>query len=121
MADVKMGDTKTVEVGGKKLFLKPVTLGKMKRAILAFKNSDADPFETMLQYLTEVLNSEENNFANRQWLEDNMTLPVANEIINDMRIINGMGGADAFPAGAEKLKIVEKDLPESSNKETPSA
>lgn len=112
--DVKTGQTKEYEVGGKRLTLKPVTLGKMKKAMGAFMKKDGDAFDMMLDHLTVILDNGCNPFATREWLEDNITLPQANEMVTDMRAMNGLGSNDFFRMGAapavknETRELLEK-------------
>lgn len=109
--DLKTGETTSYKIGGKTVVLKPVTLGKMKKAVMVFQKKGSDTFDMMIDHLVEILNNGENSFANRQWLEDNVTLPQANQIISDMRKVNGMG-SENFQNGAAKSPSEVRDLTE---------
>lgn len=113
--ELKVGDTATYDIAGKKVVLKPVTLGKMKKAVEAFKRKDGDTFEMMQEHLFEVLGNGENAFATREWISNNVTMPQATKIISDMRIVNGLERSDFFQAGSPTKEV--RDL---SGSATPS-
>lgn len=98
--DLKTGQTTQYQIEGKTVVLKPLTLGKMKRAMAAFQKKDVDTFEMMAGALVEILANGDNKFATREWINDNVTLPMATEIIADMRKVNGL--EDFFQTGATK-------------------
>jgi len=108
--ELKVGDTATYAIADKVVTMAPVTLGKMKRAMEAFKNKDVDSFEMMREHLFEILSNGKNEFLDRAWIEENVTLPQATRIISDMRIINGLGDTSFFPAGAPKEPKEIRDL-----------
>lgn len=115
---VMVGGTVTYEISGKKLVLKPMSVGKMKKAMLALRESD-DALDNVLAHLEVVFSNSENEGVTKEWLSENITMPMANKMIDDMRAVNGMGGRD-FLASRGELK--EKDLQEKSHApEIPSA
>lgn len=101
--DLKTGMTTTYEIEGKKVVLKPTTLGKMKKAMAAFQKKNADTFDMMQDHIFEILNNGFNDFATKEWIADNISLPMASQIINDMRAINGLGNNDFFQTGGAKV------------------
>lgn len=118
--DLKTGETTSYEIGGKTVTLKPVTLGKMKRAMDAFMAKDADTFEMIQNHLVEILANGTNEFATKDWISENVTLPMANKMIDDMRAINGLEKKDFLRKGAaESGEKVTRDLVD--QKPTPSA
>lgn len=100
--DLKAGMTVTYKIGGRMVNLKPVTLGRMKKAMGAFTGGAADPFDAMQDYLVEIL-ADANRFADKTWIADNVTLPDATRMIEDSRKINGMGEGGFFQPGATRL------------------
>jgi len=115
---VEVGGTVTYEISDKKLVLKPTSVGRMKRAMMALKG-DGDMFDNIVAYMSVIFEGGANDFATKEWLEENVTMPQANKIIDDMRVINGMGQS-FFPKG-EPAKVTEKDLEESPAPAIPSA
>ncbi len=116
--ELKSGDTATYEIAGKKVVLKPVTLGRMKKAMEAFKDKDGDTFEMMQKHLLEILTNSDNDFMSLDWIADNVTMPIATQIVNDMRIINGLERNNFFQEGVPKAEPREsRDL---SGQATPS-
>lgn len=110
--ELKAGETTTYDVNGKVLKLKPVTLGKMKKAMEAFMAKDVDTFEMIQNHLVEIFANGENDFATKEWIADNVTLPMANRMIDDMRAINGLEKRDFLKGGATEAIKVERDLVE---------
>lgn len=118
--DLKAGDTATYQIADKIVTLKPVTLGKMKKAMVAFQQQDKDTFEMMRDHLKAILDNGANQFATAEWIEDNVTMPMATRIISDMRTVNGLGENGFFQAGGAKTPSPEtRDL--SGAAPTPSA
>ena len=116
----KVGMTKTYDIDGAKVVMKPVTLGKMKKAMTALLQPGAESIEALLNYFTIILDNGENPTINRQWLEDHLTMPTANQMIADNSEINGMGQKNFLTKGGPVEVLKEKDL-EERNPATPSA
>lgn len=113
--DLKAGMRTSYLIGETTVRLKPLTLGKMKKSMEAFKKEDGDTFEMMLESLFHILDNGENPFATREWINDNVTMPLASTLITDMRVINGLDGF--FPTRArppETPPLVQRDLVEST-------
>lgn len=111
--DLKTGDTTSYEIGGKTVKLKPATLGKMKKAMAAFTMAPGqtmDTFDMIQNHLTEILSNGENDFVTKDWIADNITLPMANKMIDDMRAINGLEKRDFLKKGAAETGKVTRDL-----------
>lgn len=109
--ELKTGQTAQYEIEGKTVVMKPLTLGKMKKAMMAFQKK-SDTFEMMQEALFEIL-SGNNEFATREWINNNVTMPQATQIINDMRKVNGMedflGERERKPAATlETRDLIEK-------------
>lgn len=96
--DLKVGMSVTFTIGETVVKMKPITLGKMKAATTAFQD-DVDAFDMIVNYLVVVLDNGDNPFATKEWIKDNVTMPVANDMIDAARKINGLGG-DFFTKGA---------------------
>lgn len=114
--DLKAGMESSYTIGGKTVKMKPLTLGKMKKATQVFQKKGADTFDMMLDSLFEILSNGENVFATREWINDNVTMPLATQILSDMRTINGLGDNNGFfqaaaPA-AKSLPTESRDLTE---------
>lgn len=110
--ELKAGMTATYEIGGKTVTLKPVTLGKMKKAMAVFSSGTQDPFDAMADHLAEILANGSNDFATREWIADNMTMLEATQVIEDSRKVNGMADGSFFRNGSEagKAKREIRDL-----------
>lgn len=109
--DLKAGDTAYYQIGDKTVVLKPVTLGKMKKAMMAFQEKDKDTFDMMRDHLMAILDNGNNPFVTQEWIEGNITMPIATRIIEDMRIVNGLGENGFFqPGGAKTLPVETRDL-----------
>lgn len=117
--ELKVGDTATYQIAGKTITLKPVTLGRMKKAMTAFAivpGKNTDTFDMMQEHLYEILSNGDNAFATREWIGNNVTMPVASQIISDMRIVNGLEQKDFFSTGSPA-----KETRELNGQATPSA
>ncbi len=99
--DLDTGATTSYKIKGQTVVLKPLSLGKLKKAMMAWK-IDGDNIEKIHQYLFEILSNGENKFATKEWIADNITLPAANRLIDRMMTINGTN--TFFPAGGAKAK-----------------
>jgi hypothetical protein len=100
--ELTMGQTKTYDVDGVTLTLKPLPLGKIKAAMIKFLEPGKDNFEMITNFLTEMLNNGANPAVNREWLENHITLPIAIEMVQDARVINGL--VDFLAPGAKATK-----------------
>ena len=105
--DLKTGDQTSYEILGQKVILKPVTLGKMKKTMEAFKRENADTFEMMIDALVEILANGQNPFATREWIAESVTMPTASQMIADFRTINGLGENGFFQTGTGKSSLPE--------------
>lgn len=99
--DLDTGATTSFKIKKHTVVLKPLALGKLKKAMMAWKG-DGDNVDKIHAYLFEVLSNGENEFATREWIGDNITLPMANKIIERMMAINGTN--TFFQAGGAKEK-----------------
>jgi hypothetical protein len=116
--ELKSGDTATYNIGGLKVTMVPCTLGKMKKAIDVFKDGDKDSFEMIQEHIFQILSNGQNDFATREWINENLTMPLAVQIMTHMRIINGLEQNGFFQkAGAMTLKPLEvRDLSEAETR-----
>ena len=92
-----VGQSTTYEIAGRSLKLKPMTLGRMKKATLIFAEKSDDSMEIVARYIMATFDNGENKELSIEWITENMTLPEAQKIIDDSRIVNGLGSF--FPKG----------------------
>jgi hypothetical protein len=100
----RAGDTVRIEINGCNLVLSPMPYGKLKRVMkLFFSNMEnitkieakdvvpaiIEMFDSKLDELIDlVFDKEKNPFLNREWYENNVTLPHMKRIIETLIIIN---------------------------------
>lgn len=109
MDEIKVGQNVTYEIGGRTLTLKPLTLGKIKRAMDSFGKDEGDQFRRIAAYLSNVFENGVNEGIDFQWILENITLPQATQIIEDSQKINGLNSF--FPKATETPSpMIEKDL-----------
>lgn len=90
-SELSTGQSTTYDIAGQKVVLKPLTLGKMKQALKAFDTQEGkDNFDMIVDYLMVNLTNGENAFVTPDWIRDNVTMPIADQIVKDSRIINGL-------------------------------
>lgn len=99
--DLDTGATTSYKISKQKVVLKPLSLGKLKKAMMAWR-IEGDNVDKIHEYVFEILANGSNPFATREWISDNITLPMANKLIDAMMKINGT--STFFPAGDAKAK-----------------
>lgn len=112
---VQLGQPRTYEIGGRKLLLKPLPLGRIKKASAVLSGAgETDNFVVISKYILEILSNGENHDLSLEWIEENVTLPDANQMIDDSRRMNGLGSffqkapeAKAPEAMQEKRELSE--------------
>jgi hypothetical protein len=87
----QIGQSKTFEVAGRLLHLKPLSLGRMKRATMIFGDKTIGNLDAIASYLFAILDNADNKDLTQEWIAENVTLPQANEMIDASRQINGLG------------------------------
>ncbi len=107
---LQLGDEAKSKIAGKDVVMKPLTLGRMKKAMMIFQSKDGDAFDMMQRAIVEIL-SPINDFVTNEWVADNVTMNEATKILMDMRTINGISSQKDFQDGPEKPAIrVENEL-----------
>lgn len=86
-----VGQSVEYTVADRTLKLKPLALGRMKKAMLIFQEKGSDNLETIAKYLLTILDNGTNHDLTMEWILDNVTMPEAQKIMDDSRIINGLG------------------------------
>lgn len=121
--ELEVGGSRTYEIGGRTLKLKPLSLGKMKRATTIFTEKGGDDMDLIARYVLAVLENDENKDLSLEWIVENITLPLAHDIVLDSRRVNGLG--QSFQTGPTPVVAkVERPLEETpvveETKEIPS-
>ena len=112
--ETQIGQSKTYNIAGRSLSLKPLALGKMKKATMIFSQKDKDSVELLAEYLLCIFDNGENDGLTKDWINDNVTMVMAQQIIDDSRKMNGLGGFfPKGPAPAEQPKV-ERPLEETA-------
>lgn len=114
--DLKVGQSVEYTIAEKKIVLKPMALGRMKRATEIFAQKSGDNFETIAKYLLAILQNDANKDAalTLEWIMENITFPEAQEMMRASKLINGLG--DVFPKGEvgleqKKEKLLDETVP----------
>lgn len=107
--DLDTGATTSYKINKKIVVLKPLTLGKLKKAMSAWQ-LDGDNIDKIHAYVYEILSNGENDFATREWIENNVTLPMANKLIERMMAINGTNSFFQAGDAKEKAPAETRDL-----------
>lgn len=103
------GDEKEYTIGGQKLTLRPLPLGRLKAAMKILETGDAkDWMGTIASYITAVFDKADHTFLTKEWIENNVSMPQANAIIADVATVNGLPN---FFQGPNKV-TTEKELME---------
>ncbi len=112
--ELKVGQSATFKIAGRDLRLKPLSLGKMKRATMIFSEKDAD-IELIGKYIFAILDNGENPKITLQWVQDNVTIPEAQEMIDASRKINGLGNffqkGPTATNGVKEVRPLEETMP----------
>lgn len=109
----QVGQSVSYTIAGRELKLKPMSLGKMKKATLIFSEK-GDNLELMANYLVAILDNSENEGLTKEWVQDNVTLPEAYDIIRDCRLINGLEQPFLKGTAQPQAPIVERELSEAT-------
>lgn len=111
MSELKSGDKKTFEVGDQKLIVEPIPYGRLKRLIRLVaevtKHFDSKEVKDNLlvivpkivdeyvdDFIPDLFNPKTHTFLTKEWIEENMTIPVTKEIVIAAMTVNGL--ADFF-------------------------
>ncbi len=85
------GETAVYKMGDVALKLIPLPLGKLKKALDAIKNLNTENLSTMLaDYMLAIFDKDQNEFLTNEWIDNNMTVPMAQRIIQDFSMVNGL-------------------------------
>jgi hypothetical protein len=115
---LQVGQSVKYEIARRTLTLKPLPLGKMKRATLIFAEPSGGDMETIAKYVAAILDNGLNANLTTEWIMENVSLPEAQRIIEDSRTVNGLGSF--FQRGEPSVEIkTERPLEETTP--TPSA
>ena len=134
---LKAGGEKTYQIGGQTLHLTAMPYGRLKKilAIVAEvfddlttdqKQNTAEVMRKMVDVIGKrvttifplLFDPKTHPFINAEWIEDNLTVPAAQEIAEDAMLINGLN--DFFKTGGAKKpasppletgELVEKEAP----------
>jgi len=105
----KSGDTVTYPIGGKELILSPMPWGNLKKVFTMVSESAAvisgqitnDP-QKFMKWISSLLETQaddlllllfdkkKNEFLNKEWIEENLTLNSIQQIIADAIMVNGV-------------------------------
>lgn len=111
MTDKKLqaGDSVTYEIDGKKLIMDPIPWGRLKKVIALVSESatgiNDDLMNNQAKFMAWIgtmiekrmddlfpllFNEKKNDFFNKEWVEDNLTLLQIQQIVLDAITINGV-------------------------------
>lgn len=108
MSELKAGDTKTFEVGGEKLIVGPIPFGRLKIIIRLVadvsskfekKEVQDDLFaivpklveEYVDEFIPTLFDKKTHPFLTKEWIENNLTIPLVKEIIVTAITVNALG------------------------------
>lgn len=116
--ELKVGQRATYEIAGRSLTVKPLPLGKMKRATMVFTETGQDNMDLISRYLLILLDNGSNEGVTLEWIQDNVTIPEAQEMLDASRVINGLGSF--FQKGPSSLEGRVEERPLLETPPTPS-
>lgn len=127
---LKAGDETTYEVNGHTLILRPIPYGRLKKVLAAIakvfeevsKRTDKGDTIQFIQVLPDLIGQhvatlfpllfdpKEHPFLNGEWVDENLTVPMAKQIMEDAIKVNGL--EDFFkPKGAEASRLPNGNQP----------
>jgi hypothetical protein len=82
---------KEYRIGGQTLKLEALPIGKLKQAMKQWAEADpADWTGTIAGYLLAVFDKGTHPFLTKDWIENNVTKPQADQIMADVATVNGL-------------------------------
>lgn len=110
--ELQIGQSVTYTIAGRDLVLKPIALGRVKRATEIFNDKSGDNLELIAKYLLAILDNDANKPLGLtfEWILDNVTFPESQEIVRAHKIINGLG--NVFQNGGTAQVKQERPLEE---------
>lgn len=135
MSELKPGDTKEFQVGDKTLVVEAIPFGKLKKVIRLIaeisKQFDSKELQADIlnivpkiveQYVEEFIpllfDAGKHPFLTKEWVDDNLTIPVMKNVIISAITINGLGDFFVKTVKAPAPKTVQP--PSSGTSSTPS-
>lgn len=107
--ELKPGDKTTIEVAGQPLFIEPIPFGRLKKLMKLVATSiqelSSTPDQSDLNVLTTfpdvadeklveilplIFDPKKHAFLSPEWIQDNLTIPVAKEIYEKVIKVNGL-------------------------------
>lgn len=113
MEKVKAGQTVEHAIGGRTLVVAPIPIGKLKAVLEKFKNTTgiddvADMYGT---HLVTAL-SFNNEGLTKEFIQDNVSLPLAQQILGEFALVNGLPNFFQEVATSTSPEKTEKELAE---------
>lgn len=135
MSELKAGDTKTFELAGVTLIVEPIPYGRLKKLIRLLSEVSKsfapgilkDDFlmivpkvveEYVDQFIPQLFDLRKHPFLTKEWVEENMTIPMTKDVIVAAIAINGLG--DFFVKQVKQKPAVDPALLESNERTIPS-
>lgn len=114
---VQVGQSVTYNIAGRTLILKPLPLGKIKKATMVLAEPEKNNMDKIADYLSMMFDAKDE--ITPDWILENVNLPQANDMIDTSRQINGLG---SFFQKGEPAKEIKTERPlEEQLPPTPSA
>ena len=107
--ELQVGQSVDYTIAGKKIVLKPMALGRMKKATAIFADKTGDNVEIIAKYLQAILDNDANQDLTLEWIMENVTMPQAQDIMKASKTINGLGSF--FPTGGAPTPAVKVERP----------
>lgn len=125
--NLQAGDSVTYEINGKKLIMDPIPWGRLKKIIKLVSDSSSGITDDLMnnqalfmKWIAEMIekrmddlfplffDSKKNNYFNKEWVEDNLTLLQIQKIVMDAITINGV--QDFLDKGVGSLRPPKKQV-----------
>jgi len=124
MQELKPGDTKEFKVGDKTLVVEAIPFGKLKKVIRLIaevsKQFDSKELQEDIlnivptiveryveEFIPLLFSAEKHPFLTKEWVDDNLTIPVVKDVLISAITINGLGDFFAKTVKAPAPKTVQ--------------